>query len=137
MKKIEDHLLGVFNALTKERDNWKYVTDEQKEKFSFIINRGLSKIYTNESYLVNLKGSSNVLDIWYYFLEKKPLSLYIKKFWSKEVINKENDKYSSKDIDLLINYTNLTKTDLRFLILYFSDEINEELKYIKNLNKKV
>ena len=40
---IENNLLAVTNAMFKDKKNWNWVNDEQKNDFFFIINRLLAK----------------------------------------------------------------------------------------------
>ena len=40
---IENNLFSVSNALIKDKEKWKYVSDDQKESFFFIINRYIIK----------------------------------------------------------------------------------------------
>jgi len=52
---IENNLLAVTNAMFKDKKNWNWVNDEQKNDFFFIINRLLAKRFTEKSQLLNLK----------------------------------------------------------------------------------
>ncbi len=137
MYKVEDHLLAVFNVLSKEKDMWKYVTDEQKDKFFFIINRNLSKIYPEFSLLINNKQVSkkDAMDIWFYYLYNIPYYKYAKKFWSKDEIKSNNTKneFSKKDYNFLLEKLNLKSNDLDFLIKNFEKELKEELKYLNHI----
>jgi hypothetical protein len=138
MKKIEDHLLAVFNAMTKNKEDWQYVTDEQKEKYWFIINRNLSKIYPYHSEKLNIKDFDKkyILDIWFNFLKDKPYNVYSKKFWSKPNLkSKSKEELLSNDILLLSKKINLNNKDILFLFKYYKEELIEELKYLKSIEK--
>lgn len=140
MKKIEDHLLAVFNTLSKDRNNWKYVTSEQKEKFFFIINRNLSKIYPNISLLLNNKNISKIdaLDLWFYYLSNISSYDYVKKFWSKDtnlVVDKK-DTISKKDYSILLEKLELKTSDLDFLVKYFESNVKEESKYLNKIKNQ-
>jgi len=138
MEKVEDHLLAVFNAMTRNKEDWQYVTDEQKEKYWFIINRNLSKIYIDNSFKLNLKSldKSTILDIWFNFLKDKPYNNYSKKFWSKsENKTKPKDDITNNDITLLSNKLNLSSNDIIFIHKHYKDELMDELKYLKNIQK--
>lgn len=138
MKKIEDHLLAVFNAMSKNKEDWQYVTDEQKEKYWFIINRNLSKIYPEQAFKLNIKSSDKqyILDIWFNFLKNKPYNTYSKTFWSKSDIKlKPKEELKDNEISLLSNKLNLNKEDILFIYKYHKNELIEEIKYLKELEK--
>ena len=134
MVKVEDNLLSVANCLFKNRQDWKYVSEEMKIKYFFIINRLLSKKYPEVSQLLNLKTINQVvgMDLIYKFFEGKP---YPKWFWSKGVT--PNDSIiSQNDYIFLKKRLELKDQELDFLIKNHFDEVNEELKYFKNLDKQ-
>jgi hypothetical protein len=126
-------IIDVANALFKDRNKWKDITDEDKNKFFFIFNRYLAKKYTENSQLLNHKEIDKVssFDLWYYFLLDKP---YPKWFWSKDE-NKVKSKISDKEKVNLQNHLKCDTVDLDYLILNHEDFILEELKYLKNLEK--
>jgi len=134
MKKIEDNLLAITNAMFKTKSDWQYVTDEQKEKWFFIINRNFAKKYPEKSQLFNLKTINKVtsLDIWYSFMNDKP---YPNWFWSKTPSN-EKTKISNTDFLSLKRRFNIKDSDLDFLIEKQFDFIKEELTYLKKLKEQ-
>ena len=128
---IDNHLLGITNAMFKDKENWKWVTDDQKEEFFFIINRLLSKRFPEKSQLLNLKTIDKVsgLDLWYHFMTDKG---YPSWFWSKspKVVS---EGFDDKDYKLLLEKLSLNKNeDLDYLIINYPDLIKEELKFYKN-----
>ena len=76
------NLLEITNSIFKYRSNWSKITDEDKEKNAFIINRFLSKTYPRRAMMLNLKTQNLVstMNIWYYFMADER---YPKDFWSK------------------------------------------------------
>lgn len=134
MKQIDDNLLAVTNAMFKTRDDWQFVTDEQKEKWFFIINRNFSKKYPDKSQLFNLKTINKVtsLDLWFYFMQNKP---YPNWFWSKTP-STEKAKVSNGDFLILKRRLNIKDSDLDFLIENHFDFIKEELTYLKKLKEQ-
>ena len=57
---IENNLLAVTNAMFKDKKNWNWVNDEQKNDFFFIINRLLAKRFPEKAQLLNLKSIDKV-----------------------------------------------------------------------------
>lgn len=131
---IEDNLLSISNVLFKNRDNWKYVTEQQKEKWFFIFNRYFSKKYPNISQLLNDKLQDKIagMDLWFYFMANQP---YPKWFWSKSEKEKDKSELTDKEIkELLFNFQ-ITRDELQVLINWYPDLIKEELKYYKDVSK--
>ena len=124
---IKDNLLEISNAIFLKKENWKFVTDEQKVKWFFIFNRYFSKRYPELSQLLNLKSVDKVaaMDLWYTFMSKKP---YPKWFWSKSE-SLEKPKITKKDLELLIKKLELKESDINYLVDNHSDFIKEEIKY--------
>jgi hypothetical protein len=133
---IEDNILSVSKAIFQNRGNWKFVTDEMKDKYFFIFNRYFSKKYPQEAQLFNSKwiNKSIGLDLWYHFMSDKP---YPNWFWSKSKKEKMNDKnISDSDFGLLMDKFGLNKKeDLIYLIENFPNIVEEELKYYKKIKK--
>lgn len=124
-------LIEVTNTLFRNKKNWINITDDDKEKYFFIINRLLSKKYPNEAQLLNHKNIDKIsaLDTWYYFMLDKP---YPNWFWSKS--GKESKKdISESDYKLLLEKFKIKDIDLDFLIERYTDFIKEELSYFKKM----
>jgi hypothetical protein len=128
MKKIDDNLLSIFNAMFKTREDWECVTEKQKSTYFFIINRNLSKKYPELSQLLNLKSIDKIsaMDLWYNYILSKP---YPNWFWSKSDSSMEKPKISKKDIELLVKKLELKESDIHYLVENNYEIIKEELKY--------
>ncbi len=133
MKKIDDNLLAVTNVMFKNHSDWKYVTDDQKNKYFFIINRLLSKKYPVISQLLNDKLIDYTvgMNLIFQFMKDKP---YPKWFWSKTEKNKDSS-FLDEELTLIKNNFEFNDSELEFLIKFHSDDIKEEIKYLKNLYK--
>ena len=126
-------IIDVANALFTNKEKWKDITSEDKEKFFFIFNRYFAKKYPDKAQLLNLKTIDKVssFDLWYNFMLDKP---YPKWFWSKSE-KQEKSQFSEADYKLLINRLKLKESDIDYLIENHLDLIKEELKYYKELEK--
>ena len=131
---IDNNVLAISKCMFQERKNWKFVTDEQKELFFFIINRYMSKKYPYLAQLLNDKTTDKVsgMDLWFHFMEGKP---YPKWFWSKSEKSKDDSIFSEKEINSLLNKFDIKREELDLLIEYHLDDVKEELKYIKDGEK--
>ena len=126
-------LIDVAKAIFTNKNNWKNISDEDKERFFFIFNRYFSKKYPEKSQLLNLKVIDKVsaLDLWYHFMLNKP---YPNWFWSKSEKAEKSD-ISEKEYKSLLLNLKIKDIDLDYLIQHHIDFIKEELKYYKDLEK--
>ena len=131
---IDNNILAISNVIFRDREKWQYITDEQKSEFAFIFNRFFSKKFPHHALCLNLKKQDKVtiMDMWFHFMKDKP---YPNWFWSK------SEKWSKtslddKDFKFLMKKMNLNKEDdLVYLMNYYSEIIEEELKYYKKKEK--
>ena len=126
-------LIDVAKAIFTNKNNWKNISDEDKERFFFIFNRYFAKKYPEKSQLLNLKIIDKVsaLDLWYHFMLNKP---YPNWFWSKSEKAEKSD-ISEKEYKLLLLNLKIKDIDLDYLIEHHIEFIKEELKYYKDLDK--
>ena len=126
-------LIDVAKAIFTNKNNWKNISDEDKERFFFIFNRYFAKKYPEKSQLLNLKIIDKVsaLDLWYHFMLNKP---YPNLFWSKSEKAEKSD-ISEKEYKLLLLNLKIKDIDLDYLIEHHIEFIKEELKYYKDLDK--
>lgn len=132
---IEDNILSISKAMFQNRGDWKFVSQEMKEKYFFIFNRYFSKKYPKMAQLLNDKNinKSVSLDLWFNFMIDKP---YPKWFWSKSQ-EKKIESTSKGDFELLMEKLQLNKKeDLEYLIQNFPDIMEEELKFYKKQQKQ-
>lgn len=132
---IEDNILSISKAMFQNRGDWKFVTQEMKEKYFFIFNRYFSKKYPKMAQLLNDKNinKSISLDLWFNFMIDKT---YPKWFWSKSQ-EKKIESMSKGDFELLMEKLHLNKKeDLEYLIQNYPDIVEEELKFYKKQQKQ-
>lgn len=124
-------LIDVFKALMR-KGNWDSITDDDKNKNFFIINRNLSKKYPKQAQLLNLKNIDKVvgMELWYQFMKNEP---YANWFWSK---SEKSDKpvLAPKDYKMLLVSLKVKPDDLDYLIEKHYEFIKEELSYLKKVN---
>ena len=128
------NLREISDAIFKYRGNWEKITNEDKEKNFFIVNRFLSKTYPIHAMLMNSKSQDPVsgLNIWYYFMADKH---FPKDFWSKS--KKEKYVLIESDIKLLMVKLDIDKKEnIDYLLCNYKDMLLEELKWLKSTQKK-
>ena len=129
-------ILEVANAIFKNPNDWKNIEDSDKKTYFFIFNRYMSKKYPEEAQFLNDKLQDEIaaMNLIYAFLSKKP---YPKWFWSKSEKKEEKKSlFSQKELVSLQSKFELCDAELEILTMYHSDEIKEELKYLKSLSEE-
>lgn len=132
--------------MASERSKYKYITQEDKEKNFFIINRYLSKKYPRIAQHFNFKNMDKALAMDLLFIEissnpelKREVGSKGAPFWlwskskKKEEIKENNFTLSEKEQKLLMEAFDLRKEDLQMLMILFPDDLKEELQYLKDL----
>ena len=132
---IENNMMGIFNAMIKNKNSWIYVSDKQKEEFHFIFNRYFSKKYTEQAAFMNLKGIDKVLvmDLWYKFMLTQPFPRW---FWSKSD-KVDKPKITEKELKMLTIKLKVKPDDINYLIDKHPEFIKNELDYYKKLEKQI
>ena len=136
------NLKDVVNSLVKDRKNYRNLTIKEKEDNFFIINRFLSKKYPIFASKLNLKSidKSLALDMWFLEIgnEIKEGNIdytFFKWFWSKSQKSKPNN-LTDKDNKFLLKRLNMSQEDLNFLLTFYEEDVMDELKYFKKLDKQ-
>ena len=132
MNQIEDNLLAISKCMFQDRNKWKYVSTQQKEKWFFIINRNMVKKYPQKAQLLNLKtiDKTTAMDLWFHFMKTQP---YPDWFWSKSP--KQEKAMPEKEYKQLLRHLKIKEFDLDYLIDKYPDFIKEEQTYLKKLEK--
>jgi len=127
-------LIDVSKAIFTNKNNWKNIPDEDKERLFFIFNRYFAKKYPEKAQLLNLKTINKVtaMNLWYEFMLDKP---YPNWFWSKSD-KTEKSVIDDKDYKLLLQKLKTKDLDLDYLIINHFEFIKEELKYYKSIEKE-
>ena len=127
-------LIDVVNAMFTNKDRWKSISNEDKEKNFFIINRYMCKKFTDKSKLFNDKLINKVsaMDTWYIFMMDKP---YPKWFWSKSEVKKEKPIISEDEMNYLMQTFDISENDIEMLNRFYPDVVTEEIKYYKDVRK--
>lgn len=129
---MDNNLSYIFNAIFKNRKDWDFITDDQKEKYFFIINRNFSKKYPEKAQLFNLKSINKIssMNLWFNFFENKP---YPNWFWSKGD-KADKSEIPEKDYKALLKILQIKDIDLDYLIDKHPEFIKEELTWLKKVN---
>lgn len=125
--RIDNNLLAITNCLFKDKNNWQFVTEVQKEQFFFPINRLLAKRYPFQAQKLNNKSSNKAaaLDTWFAFFLDKPYPSWM---WSKSEKKAKEETYEN-----LMQEYDIHPNDFLLIKELFPDTIEEEIKYLSKL----
>lgn len=134
-------LKHITDFIFKNKNEYNKLSDEDKEKFFFIINRKFARQYPYHAQVFNKEGidKSTAMDIWYYFFIKKRVINTPKWYWFKlSGINKlkTNIKYKNEEIEFVKNFYDIDDYSVEYLMNNYSNEFDIEIKkyrkFIKN-----
>ena len=124
---------NVVDSIFKNKNQYSKLTDEDKRKFFWIINRKFGVRYIKQSQFLNTRfiDKESCMDIWYLFF--KNARAIPSWYWAKSKKKIKNSKIPSSDRKLLLENTNLNDNDIEFMIEYYIDDLQYEIKKLKRL----
>lgn len=127
----------IGDFIFKQKDEYKKLSDDDKEKFFFIMNRKFARKYPKQAQFFNNKiiNKSSALDIWYYFFIKQRISGIPDWYWFKMSNKKEAGLLKKEELEFFIEFYEFRKDDLDFLTKYYPDDLKEEVKKFRKFNK--
>jgi hypothetical protein len=127
-------LIDVTNALFKDKSNWNRISDDEKEKNFFIINRFMSKKFPEKSKLLNDKLINKVsaMDTWFIFMLSQP---YPNWFWSKSETKKDK-KFTEEEILYISKEFDIELKDIPIILKYYYQSIEDEIVFFRNAKKQ-
>lgn len=130
-------LRHIGDFIFKQKEQYKKLTDEDKEKFFFIMNRKFARQYPKHAQFFNNKNmdKSSALDIWYHFFIKQRTTNIPNWYWFKLSGKREKNILKKEEEEFLLDFYQFRKNDLKFLIKYFPEEIKNDIKKFKKFNK--
>lgn len=127
----------IVDFIFKNRNNYSKLTDEDKKKFFFIINRKFSCQFPHQANFLNSKfiDKDSALDVWFNYLNK--MTNIPSWYWTKYEKEKKHNKFSNKDIEIFKKYNeHFNERDLEYILKYFEEEVKEEIKILKKYEKE-
>ena len=131
MKHVVDYIL-------KDKSNYNNLSDEDKEKFFFIVNRKFARKYPKHAQFFNVKGidKPSALDIWYqYFIKERTTNIPDWYWFKQSSIKKDKTSLNKDEIEYLTSLYDLTTNDLFYIEKNYPDELKTEVKKFKKFNK--
>lgn len=133
MAKVD--FITLSNIIFKNKDKFKYVSDEEKETSFFKLNRKFAFKFLKKAQFFNNKNINRAssIDIWFQIFIN---STGIPQWWWKTNANpKVKLIIPNADMKLFKEYYDLTDNDINFLIKYKHEKMKLDIKRIKKFKK--
>jgi hypothetical protein len=130
--------ITAVDFIFKKKSDYKKMSDDEKEDVFFMVNRKFARKYPKHAKLFNTRSTtkSTALDLWYYFFIKERVINTPDWYWFKMNGKKDKSILSKDEKNFLISFYDITEHDIEFLLKYFKDDVEEEVKKYRKLNKK-
>lgn len=127
--------ITLSNIIFKDKNNYKLVTDEEKESNFFILNRKFAFKFLKQAQFFNNKNinKSSSMDLWYQFFYNTTNGTPAW-WWLTKTNKKTKSDISNTDLKMVKQYHELTNNDIKFLSTYFKDYLKNEIKRIKKFS---
>lgn len=135
MAKVD--FITLANIIFKDKNKYKFVSDEEKESSFFILNRKFAIKYLKQAQFFNYQSidRASVIDIWYQIFYKTTNGTP-QWWWKTKQQTKIKNDFNNVDLKLVKQYYNLTDNDIQFLIKYHNDKLKDDIKRIKKFDNK-
>lgn len=124
----------IIDIIFKNKNRYNELSNKDKDNLFFIFNRYMAKKYPKQSEFFNKKSvdKATAMDIWFTFLQKEKNV----PFWFWRGSTKKKDP-SVKDWKIFLDFykDEINIKDMYLLCELFEDQVKNEIKRIKTLNK--
>lgn len=122
----------IINIIFQNKEKYSEISDKDKIDGFYMINKKFSIKYPGTAKYLNNKNidKASAIDMW--FLKFKGEYQIPYWYWVKSPIKKiKKNKLSGPDRKKIINEFNLSDNEYNFLLEYYKDDVDYELKMIK------
>ena len=130
--------ITLANIIFKDKQKYKFVSDEEKDNNFFMLNRKYAIKYLKQAQFFNNKNvnRASAIDIWYQVFYKTTNGTP-PWWWKTKQPQKVKTKseFINSDIKLIKDYYNLKDVDIDFLIKFYSEKLKEDIKRLKKFKK--
>lgn len=136
MVKID--FITLSNIIFKDKEKFKFVSDEEKESNFFMLNRKFALKYLKQAQFFNNKNinKSSSIDIWFQiFYNIKGIPEW---WWQskKQLKVKIKSEFNDNDLKIIKDYYSLTNKDIDFLIEFYPENLRKDIKRLKKFRKE-
>ena len=132
--------IQTVKAIFDNKDEYKKISDLDKETNFFIINRKFATKFLKQGQFFNSKymDKSSALDMWNLFFRNQFGTPGW--YWGKKKEKEEKEKVKklpAKDRELLLKFNEKLKdSDIDFLLTYYQEDVFEEVKKLKKFESE-
>ena len=128
--------ITLANIIFKDKNKYKFISDEDKENNFFMLNRKFAIKYPKQAQFFNNKNinKASAIDVWYQVFYKTTNGTP-QWWWKTKQQAKPKSEFSNVDLKLIKEYYELTDNDIKFLTSYYSEKLIEDIKRLKKFKK--
>ena len=128
--------IEIADSIFVNKHKYQNITDEDKEKQFYILNKKFSIAFPKTAQAFNMKGvdRASIMDLWFIKFKNDHKLPYW--YWAKSPFSRDKNNYSAPDRKLLMEEFDLTNNEFEFLVDNFKEDSDYELKMIKRWLKK-
>lgn len=135
---IKLDFITLANIIFKDKNKYKFVSDEEKIDNFFILNRKFAFNDIKKAQFFNFKNvdKASAMDIWYSIFYKTTNGT--PQWWwkSKQNSTKVKSDFNTKELDLIKEHYNIKDSDIDFLIKYYKENLKDDIKRLKRFSNK-
>lgn len=127
----------IVDFIFKDKENYERLSDEDKEKNFFIINKKFARGLPQYAKLFNNKAINKptALDLWFHFFIKKRITSPPRWYWGKKKSKSKPSILTIKEKKFFMSYYDLKERDIDFLEKHNPEELKLEKKKLVKLMK--
>lgn len=137
MAKVD--FITLANIIFKDKNKYKFISDEEKEANFFVLNRKFAFKYLKQAQFFNFKNTdkSSAIDVWYHVFYKTTNGTP-QWWWQTKQQPKEKEKldFNTNDLKLIKEHYGLKNIDIDFLIKYHKEKLQEDIKRLKKFKNE-
>ena len=130
--------IETINRIFKNKIDYKFLTDKDKEDNFFMVNRKISIKHIKGAQFFNSRhvDKSTAVDIWrHFFRNAQGIPSW---YWApknRKKLTKTKTKTPKKDFEKITLFHELSDNDFIFLEKYFKEDVDYEIKKLKRFEE--
>ena len=136
MAKVD--FITLANIIFKNKDKYKFVSDEEKEESFFKLNRKFAFKDIKKAQFFNNKNidRASSIDVWYQIFYKTTNGTPSWWWKTKQIIKQNKSDFTSAEIKMIKKVYDINNKDVEFLIKFFNEKLKKDIEKLKNFKKE-
>lgn len=136
---VKVDFVTLANIIFKDKDKYKFISDEEKEDTFFMLNRKFAYKDLKKAQFFNNKNihRASSIDIWYKIFYNTTNGT--PQWWwqtKQQPKIKVKPEFNNNDLSFIKDYYELKDIDIDFLIKYYNEDLKNDIKRLKKFNKE-